>query len=78
MTQVAVNDTLARDALRLSACKTLEGAMEEALKVFIAVKRGGGVESDVEDELFGMWANRAEMADVGAYVRGLRKGRALP
>jgi prevent-host-death family protein len=28
-----------------------------------------------EHPAFGMWADRADLADVNAYVRGLRKGR---
>ncbi|MFP3042775.1 type II toxin-antitoxin system prevent-host-death family antitoxin [Treponema primitia] len=31
--------------------------------------------AEADDELFGMWKNREDMADVDAYVRNLRKGR---
>lgn len=34
-----------------------------------------GAEEDGDDPLFGMWRDRAEMADVQAYVRKLRAPR---
>ncbi|MDR1785769.1 MAG: type II toxin-antitoxin system VapB family antitoxin [Spirochaetaceae bacterium] len=76
MTTIAVEDTLAQDALRLSAYETMEAAMEEALKVFIAARRRDTMERD--NELFGMWKDRPEMEDVEGYVRNMRKGRTLP
>jgi len=33
--------------------------------------------ADIEDELFGLWENREEIASVDDYVRSLRKGRAF-
>ncbi|HOE65855.1 MAG TPA: type II toxin-antitoxin system prevent-host-death family antitoxin [Candidatus Hydrogenedentes bacterium] len=37
--------------------------------------RDAGRPSAAEHEAFGMWADRPEMRDPAAYVRGLRKGR---
>jgi len=37
--------------------------------------RDTGRPSAAEHEAFGMWADRSEMRDPTAYVRGLRKGR---
>jgi prevent-host-death family protein len=31
--------------------------------------------TDIEDELFGLWEKREELASVDKYVRSLRKGR---
>lgn len=46
----------------------------KALAVIEPIKKPGGARAS-EHPAFGMWASRSEMADPGAYVRALRKGR---
>jgi len=62
------------DAIKSNEKVTLSMRGREIAEI-IPKKNAGDNSSIADDPAVGMWADRSEMADPGAYVRNLRKGR---
>ena len=53
----------------------LAAAPGATVTVRIETEVQGSPDANADDPLFGMWRDRADMADVAGYVRGIRANR---
>jgi hypothetical protein len=59
--------------------KSINAKRDDTFTVTLAPERGSNAKrkGDRRNPLFGIWADRTDLSDVGAYVRSLRKARAV-